>query len=81
MGAVRPAGALPGDWRYQASCSLATAEEHYSVDRTRIKAIARCVACPVIAQCREWAIDNNEQFGIWGGMTPEQRKRVRSYRR
>ena len=27
-----------------------------------------CLNCPALAECREWAI-NNEEYGFWGGMT------------
>jgi WhiB family redox-sensing transcriptional regulator len=32
-----------------------------------------CESCPVIKECGEFAIANQEQFGIWGGMTPRER--------
>ena len=34
-----------------------------------------CLRCPVIAQCLK--IGMFEEFGIWGGTTPEQRKQIR----
>lgn len=36
-----------------------------------------CVACPVRIQCLEWALDNPEHFGIWGGLTEKERLRIR----
>ena len=29
--------------------------------------------CPVLAQCRAWALETREPHGIWGGLTPHQR--------
>jgi WhiB family redox-sensing transcriptional regulator len=26
--------------------------------------------CPIIRQCRQYAIDAAEPYGIWGGLTP-----------
>lgn len=32
-----------------------------------------CSACPIKDLCLQYAIDNNERFGIWGGMTMRER--------
>ena len=37
--------------------------------------------CPLIDQCLEFALVNNERFGIWGGTTPEERITIRKERR
>jgi len=34
-----------------------------------------CMRCPVIAKCL--LVGMQEDFGIWGGATPEQRKRLK----
>lgn len=39
-----------------------------------------CARCPVKDPCAEWAIDAREQFGLWGGLTPEERKVLRLQR-
>lgn len=39
------------------------------------KAVSICRSCPVIEACRSWALENREPFGVWGGMTEEDRKR------
>jgi WhiB family redox-sensing transcriptional regulator len=33
-----------------------------------------CAQCPVAAQCLEYALAHNETDGIWGGLSPKQRK-------
>ena len=38
------------------------------------KALALCRTCPVVMDCQQYALDNNEEYGVWGGMTPEQRR-------
>ncbi len=35
-----------------------------------------CRGCPVQAQCLRYAIDRNENWGVWGGLSPRQRRRV-----
>jgi hypothetical protein len=34
-----------------------------------------CMRCPVIAECLQVGV--YEDFGIWGGTTPDQRKKIR----
>ena len=41
---------------------------------------AVCAICPVITDCREYAMDNDIEFGIWGGMTPGERAGMRARR-
>jgi hypothetical protein len=36
-------------------------------------AVKMCKMCPVKAQCLEYAIVNDETFGIWGGMSRRER--------
>jgi WhiB family transcriptional regulator, redox-sensing transcriptional regulator len=37
------------------------------------RAKQRCQPCPVRVQCRQWAIDNREQYGVWGATLPSER--------
>ncbi len=41
--------------------------------RRELAAKAVCLACPVIAQCRQHALSVQEPYGVWGGLTPEER--------
>ena len=36
-----------------------------------------CQLCHVTAQCLEYALLNDERFGIWGGLTAMERQRLR----
>ena len=42
---------------------------------TQAKAV--CAVCPVQPDCLEYALVTGERFGIWGGVTEKQRKRMR----
>jgi hypothetical protein len=35
-----------------------------------------CMDCPVMKDCLVSALQNDERFGIWGGFTAEERKRM-----
>ncbi|HEU5149216.1 MAG TPA: WhiB family transcriptional regulator [Iamia sp.] len=39
-----------------------------------------CRGCVVRADCLEYALDNGEKFGIWGGMSERERRRLRRQR-
>ena len=43
------------------------AEEH---------ALAICATCPVSGECLEYALEADIRFGVWGGMTEKQRRRL-----
>ncbi|MFT4147594.1 MAG: WhiB family transcriptional regulator [Micrococcaceae bacterium] len=36
-----------------------------------------CNSCTVKAQCLEYALANDERFGIWGGLSERERRRLR----
>lgn len=36
-----------------------------------------CTACPVQAECLDYALDNDERFGIWGGLSERERRKVK----
>ena len=44
-----------------------------------LKAIRICGQCIHRLECAEWGI-HNERFGIWGGLTVEQRRIIRRKR-
>lgn len=35
-----------------------------------------CAECPVRAECLAYALENDERFGIWGGLSPRDRRRL-----
>jgi WhiB family redox-sensing transcriptional regulator len=69
------------DWQYQGACRTLPSEMFFHPDgergprrRNRENAAkAICAACPVIVQCREHALAVQEPYGIWGGLSEEDR--------
>lgn len=50
--------------------------------RRRIERAKRiCAQCPVITQCREYALMNQEPYGVWGGLSEEERATILQKRR
>lgn len=36
-----------------------------------------CTGCEVKAECLEYALANDERFGIWGGLSERERRRIK----
>lgn len=36
-----------------------------------------CLACEVRAECLEYALANDERFGIWGGLSERERRKLK----
>jgi WhiB family redox-sensing transcriptional regulator len=36
-----------------------------------------CVSCDVKEQCLEYALKNDERFGIWGGLSERERRKLK----
>lgn len=67
------------DWMHRGACvGLAPTVMHPEsgrlADLDHAKAI--CSTCPVIAQCRDYALSNRIVFGIWGGTHEYDRDQV-----
>ena len=70
-----------GSWTQRAACRGTDTDIFFPASpEEEAEALSICATCPVRAQCLEHAIRNRETYGIWGGMTPEQRRRVRRER-
>lgn len=68
-------------WQDSANCSGAD-QDLFFPERgasTR-KAKAICAACSVKEECLEFAITQGERFGIWGGLSERERRKIRRQR-
>lgn len=36
-----------------------------------------CRGCPVQAQCLEWALENGQDSGVWGGLAEDERRALK----
>ncbi len=69
-------------WRELAAClRLEEGEVDFFPDPEDVGAIAVakavCATCPVAEECLAYAIETNQSEGIWGGLTPKERARLR----
>ncbi|WP_280123280.1 WhiB family transcriptional regulator [Rhodococcus sp. ZPP] len=71
------------DWRILGSCRNVESSLFFSPegergrDRARREAHAKrvCQDCPVLTECREYALTVAEPYGTWGGMSENDRRR------
>ena len=62
------------DWRSESNCRTeATSLFFTGYPKDEYKAKAICANCPVSNDCLEDALSRNEEFGIWGGLNPQER--------
>jgi WhiB family transcriptional regulator, redox-sensing transcriptional regulator len=72
---------MPGGrrWREQGICGEIDPDLFFSENADDVKAAKQiCGTCPVAEQCREHALDTGPEFGIWGGLTPADRRAARA---
>jgi WhiB family redox-sensing transcriptional regulator len=71
-----------GSWRQAALCAETDPEAFFPEKGGSTREAKRvCTGCPVLTQCLEFALDNDERFGIWGGLSERERRRIRLQRR
>lgn len=73
-----------GEWRKQAACANSDTSKFFPSKGKEAKtqhviSAARlvCARCPVRSECLEFAVKNTVMYGIWGGLTREERKKVK----
>jgi WhiB family transcriptional regulator, redox-sensing transcriptional regulator len=65
------------DWQSRAACREANLEIFYSGEAEDTRAAVRvCRTCPVRRPCFEAALTRGETFGVWGGTTERERRRL-----
>jgi WhiB family redox-sensing transcriptional regulator len=65
-------------WSLGAACRDVDQEVFFLEKGGSTKAAkAICGRCPVRQPCLEYALANDERFGIWGGMTERERRRLK----
>lgn len=64
-------------WYADALCAQTDPEAFYP-DKGQPTAPAKrvCAACPVTTECLEHALATNQLFGVWGGMSERERRRL-----
>jgi WhiB family transcriptional regulator, redox-sensing transcriptional regulator len=72
------------DWRDDAECLDNDPELFFPVgngpEAARQTALAKrvCHRCPAMTACLDWALANGQDHGIWGGLTEDERRRLKN---
>lgn len=69
-------------WQTDAGCLDHDPELFFAKEDTdgAAEALAICKACPVVDDCLEFALDTRQDYGVWGGMTENNRMALRRRR-
>ena len=62
------------DWTASAACRTSDPDELFVTGAAQNRAKAVCLGCPVRTECLADALDNQVEFGVWGGMTERERR-------
>jgi WhiB family transcriptional regulator, redox-sensing transcriptional regulator len=64
------------DWASAAQCKQAAPDELFVRGAAQNKAKQMCTGCPVRTECLAEALDNEIEWGVWGGLTERERRAV-----
>ncbi|GAA1477744.1 hypothetical protein GCM10009623_21900 [Nocardioides aestuarii] len=62
------------DWAPSAACRQASPDALFVRGAEQNKAKLLCKGCPVRTECLAEALDNQIEWGVWGGMTERERR-------
>jgi WhiB family redox-sensing transcriptional regulator len=63
-------------WQSRAACADSD-PDLFTTDELTLGVQLICARCPVQGECLDYALDHDERFGVWGGVTPGERRRLR----
>jgi WhiB family redox-sensing transcriptional regulator len=76
--AFGPDEAEEQDWQERALCAQTDPEAFFPEKGGSTREAKRiCSGCEVRAECLEYALAHDERFGIWGGLSERERRRLR----
>ena len=64
------------DWASEAQCKQARPDELFVRGAAQNRAKQLCGGCPVKTECLAEALDNQIEWGVWGGMTERERRAI-----
>lgn len=87
MSEIRPLGieiGHPGNgtgdpsWQEHALCAQTDPEAFFPEKGGSTREAKRvCLSCDVRSECLEYALAHDERFGIWGGLSERERRRLK----
>jgi WhiB family transcriptional regulator, redox-sensing transcriptional regulator len=66
------------EWQDRALCAETDPDAFFPEKGEPTTAARRvCMACEVRAECLDYALRTGQQFGVWGGLSPQERRDMR----
>jgi WhiB family redox-sensing transcriptional regulator len=76
--AVKPDIEEVEDWQERAMCAQTDPEAFFPEKGGSTREAKKvCLGCEVTEQCLRYALVHDERFGIWGGLSERQRRRLK----
>jgi WhiB family redox-sensing transcriptional regulator len=67
-------------WQERALCAQTDPEAFFPEKGGSTREAKKvCLGCEVKVECLDYALGHDERFGIWGGMSERERRRVRRH--
>ena len=65
-------------WQERSLCAQTDPEAFFPEKGGSTREAKRvCLSCDVRSECLEYALANDERFGIWGGLSERERRRLK----
>jgi WhiB family redox-sensing transcriptional regulator len=74
------------DWQNDAACLSEDPDLFFPIGTTGdavpqiMAAKSICATCPVLSTCLEFALESRQDYGVWGGLTEDERRSLRRSR-
>ncbi len=69
-------------WQEQAACNdKPTAMFYPNTEQGAYSALKICRGCPVRQPCLDYALETRELYGVWGGTTEDERRKMLGFTR
>jgi hypothetical protein len=65
------------EWQEDGLCRQVDPDGLFVKGAAQTEAKKICSGCPVISECLDYALDNDIQHGVWGGMTEYERRKLK----
>ena len=78
---LSPAGAFPAglEWQDRALCAQTDPEAFFPEKGGSTREAKRvCLSCDVRVECLDYALANDERYGLWGGLSERERRRIKN---
>jgi WhiB family redox-sensing transcriptional regulator len=75
---LEPVHAASDQWQDRALCAQTDPEAFFPEKGGSTREAKKiCLGCEVRTQCLEYALAHDERFGIWGGLSERERRRLK----